>query len=141
MSEPMTSQNDAQRFQHLLPFYVTRQLSPSDKDFVDAYLVANPASQNALKFTQQLSRVVRSIGAERNPDLALQKLLHNLTPKRQNIFQRLVNQWRSVGRLWHIIIILAAAALLRFANPAAWFEAIIGLLGELGFADAALLLM
>ena len=124
-----------------MPFYVTQQLSTSDKDFVDAYLAANPASQNALHFTEQLSQVVSRIGTDRNPDLALQKLLYNLTPKRKTIFQRLVNQWRSIGRIWHILIILAAAALLRFANPQAWFEAIIALLGELGFADAALLLM
>ena len=141
MSEPITPHNDAQRFEQLLPFYVTRQLSGSDKDFVDAYLAENPASQNALQFTAQLSQVVRSIGTDRNPDLALQKLLNNLTPSRQTIVQRLVAQCRSVGRFWHIFIVLAAAALLRWASPEAWFEAIIGLLGELGLADAALLVM
>jgi anti-sigma factor RsiW len=141
MSEPSASQNDAQRFQQLLPFYVTRQLSASDKDFVDAYLADNPASQNALQFTEQLSQVVRRIGADRNPDLALQKLLNNLTPARQNILQRLVTQWRSAGRISRIFIILAAAALLRLASPDAWFEAVIGLLDELGIADAALLVM
>jgi hypothetical protein len=101
----------------------------------------NPASQNALQFTEQLSQVVRHIGADRNPDLALQKLLNNLTPARQNILQRLVTQWRSAGRISRIFIILAAAALLRLASPDAWFEAVIGLLDELGIADAALLVM
>ena len=141
MSGPNTPQNDAQRFQQLLPFFITRQLSSSDKDFVELYLVQNPASQNSLHFTEQLSQVVRRIGVEREPDLALQKLLSNLKPVRQNIFQRLINRWRSAGRVWNILIVLAAAALLRLAGPEDWFEAIIGLLSELGFADAALLVM
>lgn len=141
MSGPITPQNDAQRFQQLLPFYITRQLSASDQDFVDGYLVQNPASQDALHFTEQLSQVVRRIGVERQPDLGLQKLLNSLTPVRQNILQRLINRWRSAGRFWNILIVLAAAALLRLVGPEDWFEAIMGLLSELGFADAALLVM
>ena len=141
MFEPMTPQNDAQRFQQLLPFYVTRQLPESDKAFVEAYLTANPASQDALHFTEQLSQVVRSIGADRQPDLALQNLFNNLTPARQSILKRLIAQWRAAGRGWRILIVLAAAALLGVASAEAWLEAFIALLGELGFADAALLLM
>ena len=141
MSEPMTPQNDAQRFQQLLPFYVTRQLPEADKTFVEAYLMANPASQDALHFTEQLSQVVRSIGADRQPDLALQNLFNNLTPTRQSLLQRLIAQWRAAGRGWRIFIVLAAAALLGVASAEAWLEGLIGLLGELGFADAALLLM
>ena len=141
MSEPMTPQNDAQRFQQLLPFYVTRQLPEADKAFVEAYLTANPASQDALRFTEQLSQVVRSIGADRQPDLALQQLFNNLTPARQSILKRLIAQWRAAGRVWRILIVLAAAALLGVASAEAWLEAFIALLGEIGFADAALLLM
>ena len=141
MSERMTPQNDAQRFQQLLPFYVTRQLPEAEKAFVEAYLAANPASQDALYFTEQLSQVVRSIGADRHPEFALQKLFNNLTPARQSLLQRLVAQWRSAGRGWRILILLAAAALLGVASAEAWVEAFIGLLGELGFADAALLLI
>ena len=141
MSEPMTPQNDAQRFQELLPFYVTRQLPDADKAFVEAFMAANPASRDALHFTEQLSQVVRSIGADRHPELALQKLFNNLTPAHQNLLQRLIAQWRAAGRGWRILIVLAAAALLGVASTEAWLEALIGLLGELGFADAALLLM
>jgi len=141
MSEPMTPQNDAQRFQELLPFYVTRQLPDADKAFVEAFMAANPASQDALHFTEQLSQVVRSIGADRHPELALQKLFNHLTPAHQNLLQRLIAQWRAAGRGWRILIVLAAAALLGVASTEAWLEALIGLLGELGFADAALLLM
>lgn len=141
MSEPMPPQNDAQRFQELLPFYVTRQLPDADKAFVEAYMAANPASRDALHFTEQLSQVVRSIGADRHPELALQKLFNNLTPAHQNLLQRLIAQWRAAGRGWRILIVLAAAALLGVASAEAWLEALIGLLGELGFADAALLLM
>lgn len=141
MSEPMTPQDDAQRFQELLPFYVTRQLPDADKAFVEAYMAANPASRSALHFTEQLSQVVRSIGAGRHPELALQKLFNNLTPAHQNLLQRLIAQWRAAGRGWRILIVLAAAALLGVASAEAWLEALIGLLGELGFADAALLLM
>ena len=141
MSEPMTPQNDAQRFQELLPFYVTRQLPDADKAFVEAYMAANPASRDALHFTEQLSQVVRSIGADRHPELALQKLFNNLTPAHQNLLQRLIAQWRAAGRGWRILIVLAAAALLGVASAEAWLEALIGLLGEIGFADAALLLM
>lgn len=141
MSKLMTPQNDAQRFQELLPFYVTRQLPDADKAFVEAYMASNPASQDALHFTEQLSQVVRSIGADRHPELALQKLFNNLTPGRQSLLQRLIAQWRGAGRGWRILIVLAAAALLGAASTEAWLEALIGLLGELGFADAALLLM
>ena len=141
MSEPMTPQNDAQRFQQLLPFYVTRQLPEADKTFVEAYLMANPASQDALHFTEQLSQVVRRIGADRQPDLALQQLFNNLTPARQSLLKRLIAQWRAAGRVWRILIVLAAAALLGVASAEAWLEAFIALLGEIGFADAALLLM
>ncbi len=141
MSKPETPQNDAQRFQQLLPFYVTRQLPESDNAFVKAYLTANPASQDALRFTEQLSQVVRGIGADRHPDLALQNLLDKLTPARQSLLQRLIAQWRSAGQGWRILIALAAAALLGVASAEAWLDAFIALLGELGFADAALLLM
>lgn len=141
MSDPSPPQSEDQRFQQLLPFYVSGTIAAADRDFVDAYLADNPSSQNALYFTEQLSRVVRSIGVNRNPDGALEKLLHDLKPARQNLFQRILNKWRSAGRLWRIFIVLVAAALLRLASPEAWSEAIMGFLGELGLADAALLLM
>jgi anti-sigma factor RsiW len=141
MSEPMTPQNDGQRFEELLPFYVTRQLPDADKAFVEAYMAANPSSRDALHFTEQLSQVVRSIGADRHPELALQKLFNNLTPAHQNLLQRVIAQWRAAGRGWRILIVLAAAALLGVASAEAWLEALIGLLGELGFADAVVIML
>ena len=137
----MAPQNDAQRFQQLLPFYVTRQLPEADKAFVEAYLTANPASQDALRFTEQLSQVVRCIGADRQPDLALQNLFNNLTPARQSLLQRLIVQWRSAGRGWRVMIVLIIGVLLGFSTTDAWLESLVELLGELGFADAAILLM
>jgi anti-sigma factor RsiW len=140
MPDKMTPRTDDQRFQTLLPFYVTRQLSEADCAFVEAYLAENPASQDALRFTEQLSQVVRRIGAGRHPELALQKLFNNLAPARQSRRQRLMVQWRAAGRHWRILIGLTAAGLLSLATAEAWLEPLIVLLGELGFADAVLLL-
>ena len=98
MVDDMMSVDDQSRFHQLLPFYVTRQLSLEDKLFVEDYIAAHPDAKQAVTFTEKLSKIVRSTGANRNPDKALNRLLADFQPRKKlSLFKRLLAKLRSLG--------------------------------------------
>lgn len=144
MSDFNSSQpnHDAQKFMHLLPFYVTRQVSEDEAAFVENYLAQTPGALAALQFTDQLRLQVRSIGADRRHEPGLAYVLANLSPQaRQTLHRRLLARWRNTGKGWRILIALIAAALMGLGTSDAWLQPLIDALGELGIADALLILI
>lgn len=98
MSPDLKSPQDKSHFEQLLPFFVTNQLSETDRLFVQQYIAQNPDARKALKFTERLGRIVRETGAHRNPDQALQRLLGNFQQgKRLSLRQRLLAKLRALG--------------------------------------------
>ncbi|MFM8761264.1 MAG: hypothetical protein ACKOD7_06990 [Polynucleobacter victoriensis] len=98
MADDMMRIDDQSRFHQLLPFYVTGQLSLEDKLFVEDYIAAHPDAKKAVSFTQKLSKIVRSTGANRNPDQALNRLLADFQPRKKlSLVKRLLAKLRSLG--------------------------------------------
>lgn len=98
MSDDIMAPSDQSRFERLLPFYVTNKLAAEDRAFVDSYAARNSDARMAIRFTERLSHIVRNIGAHRNPDAALSRLLADYKPReRMSIIKRLLAKLRSLG--------------------------------------------
>lgn len=98
MSDDIKPTSEQARFEQLLPFYVTNQLSDDDRSFVESYIATNPDAKKAVHFAERLSHIVRNTGANRNPDAALNRLLADFKPRqRMSLIQRLKAKLRSMG--------------------------------------------
>lgn len=98
MSDDMMQTPEQSRFEQLLPFYVSNKLSPEDKAFVEGYSAAHPNAKKAIQFAEQLRHIVRSTGANRNPEAALTRLLADYKPRtRMSLIKRLLAKLRSLG--------------------------------------------
>jgi hypothetical protein len=98
MSDGMTPANDQTRFEQLLPFYITHNLSDEDHAFMQAYIATHTDAKNATHFAERLSRIVRNTGNNRNPEAALNRLLADYQARhRISLIQRLKAKLRSLG--------------------------------------------
>lgn len=98
MPDDMMLSSDQHRFEQLLPFYITNGLSSEDKAFVQEYMASHPEAKKAAQFTEKLSRIVRSTGANRNPDAALTRLLAGFEPRKKlSPLKRLLAKLKSLG--------------------------------------------
>ena len=98
MSDDMMQPSDQTRFEQLLPFYITNQLSDSDRSFMQGYIATHPNAKKAVHFAERLSRIVRNTGTNRNPDAALNRLLADYKPRqRMSLTKRLLAKLRSLG--------------------------------------------
>lgn len=98
MSDSTLHNANQQRFEQLLPFYVTNKLSDNDLIFVQTYIAQNDDAKKAVHFTQALSQIVRDTGTRRNPDAALNRLLADFKPRqRMSLLKRLLAKLRSLG--------------------------------------------
>ncbi len=98
MSDGITPANDQTRFEQLLPFYITHNLSDEDRAFMQAYIDTHPDAKKATHFAERLSRIVRNTGTNRNPEAALKRLLADYQPRhRMSLIQRLKAKLRSLG--------------------------------------------
>ena len=98
MSDDMKPTSEQARFEQLLPFYVTNQLSDDDRSFIQSYMATHPDAKKTVHFTERLSRIVRNTGTNRNPDAALNRLLADYKPRqRMSLIQRLKAKLRSLG--------------------------------------------
>ncbi len=70
----MTEQ-ELQNFHELLPFYVNKTLSDSDKKFIERCLLEEPKLQEELNFTEHLRTSVKSITSNRSEIAGLDELL------------------------------------------------------------------
>lgn len=105
------SAEDWERYEQLLPFYVTRQISQEDAGWVEAFLVANPVAANALEFTKRVRQVVKSIGSDRDPGPALARLLAEISSvRRPGLIKRLHALVRSLGISWPLAVALMLSA-------------------------------
>lgn len=64
----MPENNQHQRFQELLPFYVTKKLDRAERQFMDEYLQRYPQAMGEIQITQRAYHAVRNLGANRNLD-------------------------------------------------------------------------
>lgn len=98
MSDGMTPRNDQARFEQLLPFYITHQLSDEDRSFMQSYIATHPEARKAAHFAERLSRIVRNTGNNRNPEAGLNRLLADYqTRQHTSLIQRLKAKLRSLG--------------------------------------------
>ena len=98
MSDDMRQTTDQARFEQLLPFYITNQISDSDRSFMQGYIATHPDARKAVHFAERLNRIVRNTGTNRNPDAALNRLLADYKPRqRMSLIQRLKVKLRSLG--------------------------------------------
>lgn len=98
MSDGMMHSSDQDRFEQLLPFYVTNQLSDGDRNFIQSYMATHQDAKKAVHFAERLSRIVRNTGTNRNPDAALSRLLADYKPRqRMSLIKRLKAKLRSLG--------------------------------------------
>lgn len=130
MPAEMPSAQDRERFEELLPFYVTKQLSSEDCALVQSYMVANPEAANALKFTERVRQVVKSIGSDRDPEPALVRLLAEISSvRRPGLIRRLQGLLRSlrVSRPLALALIVGAGLAVGYA---AYKTQVFGLIGQ-----------
>lgn len=85
------------RFEKLLPFYVTGQISETDRSFMQRFISVTPSAQNALNFTLELGRIVRSTGILRDPSITLRNLLAKFEALHQKDSNGAFAKLRSVG--------------------------------------------
>lgn len=98
MSNDMMQTSEQTRFEQLLPFYVTNQLSDEDRSFVQSYMATHLEAKKAVHFAERLSHIVRNTGTNRNPDAALNRLLADYKPRqRMSLIKRLLAKLRSLG--------------------------------------------
>lgn len=98
MPNDIEQKDEHARFEQLLPFYVTNQLSDADRGFIQAYVATNPTAKKALQFTERLNRIVSSTGANRDTELALSRLLTDSAGrKRLSLRKRLILKLRALG--------------------------------------------
>ncbi|MEN9902134.1 MAG: hypothetical protein RL651_798 [Pseudomonadota bacterium] len=98
MSDDMKPTTDQTRFEQLLPFYITHNLSDEDRGFMQTYIATHPDAKKAAHFAERLSRIVRNTGTNRNPEAALNRLLADYQPRhRMSLIQRLKAKLRSLG--------------------------------------------
>lgn len=62
------SVDDSDRFESLLPFYLTGNLTDSDARFVQTYLSSNPQARDRLDFTRHIQSTVRSLAQAQDLD-------------------------------------------------------------------------
>lgn len=74
---------DRLRFEELLPFFVTGNLSGSDQSFMQSFLSTNPSAKQSLNFALELGRMIRHTGVMRNPNITLNRLLANFKAMHQ----------------------------------------------------------
>ena len=74
---------DRLRFEELLPFFVTGNLSGSDQTFMQSFLSTNPSAKQSLNFALELGRMIRHTGVMRNPNITLNRLLANFKAMHQ----------------------------------------------------------
>ncbi len=98
MPDEITQPNEQTRFEHLLPFYITHQLSDEDRSFMQSYIGTHPEARKAAHFAERLSRIVRNTGNNRNPEAGLNRLLADYqTRQHTSLIQRLKAKLRSLG--------------------------------------------
>lgn len=98
MPDNLTPGNEQTRFEQLLPFYITHQLSDENRSFMQSYIALHPEARKAAHFAERLSRIVRNTGTNRNPEAALNRLLADYKPRqRMSLIQRLKAKLRSLG--------------------------------------------
>lgn len=64
----MPDNNEHQRFQQQLPFYLTKKLDGAERRFIADYLRRHPEAMSEVKMTKRAYRFVRNLGAKRNLD-------------------------------------------------------------------------
>ncbi len=125
MPDDMMPSSDQHRFEQLLPFYITNRLSTEDKAFVQQYISSNPEAKKAVQFTEQLSRIVRNTGANRNPDAALTRLLADFEPrKKASLLKRLLAKLKSLGispPLAIVLLVIVGQGVGYTAHKMNWF--------------------
>lgn len=102
------SDQEYQRFEELLPFYVNGTLDQPDRQFVEQYLAQHGYAQQSLNFTSALHKVVQGIGQHRAADQGLEKLLHEyrlLHPK-----QSWLDKFQAICKAWGFTPAFAVAA-------------------------------
>ncbi len=98
MSDDLMQTNDQARFEQLLPFYISNQLTDADRGFIQAYITTHPDAKKAVHFAERLSRIVRNTGANRNPDASLNRLLENYKPRQRiSLIKRIKAKLSSLG--------------------------------------------
>ncbi len=91
---------DLQRFNELLPFYVNGTLIEADKAFFESYLLQHPEAQDEVYFTQRLRTAVKAVGSERNEEAGLEHLLTAVRLSRKTIKTSLLERWQQHFRDW-----------------------------------------
>ena len=89
---------DQNRFEQLLPFYISRALPAEELEFMRGYITAYPDALEAIQFSEQLRRVIRDTASNTSKNVALDRLVADMaTPKKAGLFKRFVAKLRAWG--------------------------------------------
>lgn len=89
---------ERQKFELLVPFYITHNLSDQDSQFVRNYVAAHPDCGKSFDFTERLFAAVKSIGSSRDSRAVLDKLLQRYeTTQRKSFLTRLLDKFHGLG--------------------------------------------
>lgn len=102
---------DSLRFEELLPFYITGTLSGADQSFMQSFISINPSARQAMNFTLELGRIIRSTGMTRNANLTLNRLLANFNASRKTDSKGVLSKLQAIGRKSSPPLIIAVVIL------------------------------
>jgi len=74
---------DKERFEHLLPFFITRQLGADDRAFMQDYVDRHADVAAAVQFAERMRAAVKRIGHARDPEQVLKQISANLQAARR----------------------------------------------------------
>lgn len=89
---------DRERFEHLLPFFITGQLNVADRAFMEGYVATHEGATAAIQFAEQLRTAVKRIGQDRDSEQTLIQITEKLGAAgrfgfAKRFFKQLLSWW------------------------------------------------
>lgn len=72
---------DIQRFEELIPFYITGQIDDPDRAFVESFLLEHPEAEESIRCASIMRKAVRDTGKNRDPEQAFNRLMGKWQPE------------------------------------------------------------
>lgn len=104
---PMCPEAEKQRFDQLVPFFLTGKLSAEDDLFFRGYLAKHPESIDGVLFGKQISDALHHIGADRNQQAAKERFRQafDLKVKQSKWIRLKTHLERMVVKPWAIALL------------------------------------
>ncbi|BBU68779.1 hypothetical protein [Fluviibacter phosphoraccumulans] len=117
---------DRERFEHLLPFFITGRLGAEDQAFAENYVASHRDAAASIQAAERMRRVVRCIGIDRDPEPTLQRISVTLQAtgkfaSTKSVFRRILS-WLGGFLLVLAALVLITKAVYYAADKIGWLK-------------------